>query len=1144
MGRSVFRPVLYLERPWTAWSCLYGSSKALALSTLLRSDTVSGPVLILVADGHAADTLSNALHFYLQDAVPILSLPDWETLPYDTLSPYQDITSRRLQILASLPTLTAGVVVVPVATALAHLLPRQHLLSYTLHLRLSESLTIEDFRCRMMKNGYRIVRQVLEHGDMAVRGSLIDLFPMGADTPFRIDLLDDEVAGIRRFDPETQRTLSRCQNVEILPASEIDMTESGITRFRDNWRARFPGNPQQCSVYREVTQGQAPAGIEYYLPLFYEATSTLFDYLPEETLIVWDQNARPAVTRFIEELSSRYAARRDTPERPVLRPAELCLSEADLYTKIGTFHQLRIDELQTNQDVEYASFMPPVLPIRSHAPEPLLALQEFLTTCTARVLIVAESTGRQETLMELFSGRIATPVRVSGWNEFVQGDEPLAICSGALEQGLKISAPDLVVICEAQLFDQQLIKRRHHRRHHDADAVIRNLTELCLGSPVVHSDHGVGRYHGLQKLDIHDMEAEFILLEYADGARLYVPVTDLNLIGRYTGADAEHAPLHRLGSGQWQKIKRRVAEQVRDVAAELLDVYARREARSGHCFQLDEDAYQSFIQDFPFVETPDQHDAILAVLHDMQQPKPMDRLICGDAGFGKTEVALRAAFVSVTNHHQVAILVPTTLLVQQHYQHFKERFASWPVRVEMLSRFQTPEEQRQVLTAVRDAKADIVIGTHRLLQKDVRFANLGLLIIDEEHRFGVRQKERFKTLRAEVDVLCLAATPIPRTLNMVLSGIREFSLINTPPSRRLAVKTFVREWDDVLIREAMLREIKRGGQVFFLHNEIKTIDKTAARIAGLLPEARVQIAHGQMSERVLESVMLDFHQYRFNVLVCTTIIETGLDIPTANTIIINRADRFGLSQLYQLRGRVGRSHHRAYAWLLLPDGGYITEDARKRLQVIESLEELGIGFTLANHDLEIRGAGELLGDEQSGHMQEVGFGMYMEMLENTVAALRAGRVPQLDRPLDHGVEIDLNVPALIPEQFLPDVQLRLILYKRIASARNQEQLQELQEEVIDRFGLPPQPLLTLFRIAALKLRLSGLGVQKIDMDEAGGCVVFLAQSNIEPSRIIRLLADAPQHYRLDGQHSLRIMQDCPDGESRLGALGALLDAIA
>jgi transcription-repair coupling factor (superfamily II helicase) len=777
-------------------------------------------------------------------------------------------------------------------------------------------------------------------------------------------------------------------------------------------------------------------------------------------------------------------------------------------------------------------------------PEPLGILKRFIDEFNGRILIAAESTGRRETLLEMFRQHDLQPVLYQDWSAFLSATDKIGVVTVALEQGAQINDPEFAIISESQLFGERVQQRRlRKRRQQDSEAIIKNLTELTTGAPVVHEDHGVGRYQGLVTLTVNDIPAEFISIEYAQSDKLYVPVASLDLISRYTGVDPEHAPLHRLGSGQWEKAKQKASQRVYDVAAELLDMHARRLARSGNSFTVDEHEYYAFIQSFPFEETPGQADAIKAVIEDMKESKPMDRLICGDAGFGKTEVAMRAAFIAVQNGRQVALLVPTTLLAQQHYQNFKDRFADWPVKIESLSRFRSNKDQEMVLQGLTDGTVDIVIGTHKLIQDNVKFQRLGLLIIDEEHRFGVRQKEKFKALRSEIDVLTLTATPIPRTLNMALSNLRELSIIATPPSRRLSVKTFVREWSNTLLREALLREIKRGGQVYFLHNQIDTIEKAAKEIEELMPEARVRIAHGQMPEKELEQVMLDFYHRRFNVLVCSTIIETGIDVPSANTIIINRADKFGLAQLYQLRGRVGRSHHRAYAYLIVPERKAITADAVKRLEAIESLEELGVGFTLATHDLEIRGAGEILGEEQSGQIHEIGFGLYMDLLERAVYALKAGKQPELDRPLDHGAEINLHIPALIPEDYLPDVHTRLIMYKRIASAKNITELQDLQEEMIDRFGLLPEYLKNLFRITELKLKANPIGIRKIDLGQRGGRLHFSSENRVDPGKIVQLIQSQPQVYKLDGQDKIRISKDLPDVIDRFTMLDNLLNEI-
>ena len=1143
-----FNPVI-TARPGEKnyWGSLHGSGKALAISQIVQEQ--DQPVILVTTDSHSADNLREELKFFLQGQLDteILTFPDWETLPYDLFSPYQDIISERLATLARLPLLKKGILIVPVITVMHRLLPRDFLAAHSLGLYTGQKLDIESFKREMISAGYIFTSQVMEHGDIAIRGSLVDIFPMGAKLPYRIDLFDNEIDSIRTFDPETQRSLEKTDNINILPAKEVALIDEGIARFRAGWREKFSGNPTHCPVYRDVSQGLAPAGIEYYLPLFYQETSSLFDYVSDNALVFLDENIIDYAESFWQDIEERYEQGRHDVERPILSPHELYLNPDNLLERIKPFIQVHVSSMSQEERVHavnFATTIPTKLPIDARVPEPLALLKRFLDQFRGRTLIAAESTGRRETLLELFHQHGLKPVLFSTWNEFISAKDPLGIIIAPLEQGALIDDPAIAVISESQLFGDRVQQRRlRKRRQQDSDAVIRNLTELTIGAPVVHEDHGVGRYQGLVTLTIDEMPAEFICIEYAQQDKLYVPVSSLDLISRYTGVDPEHAPLHRLGSGQWEKAKQKAAKRVHDVAAELLEMHARRAARPGNSFTLDEHEYHAFIQSFPFEETPGQLEAIEAVIDDMREPKPMDRLVCGDAGFGKTEVAMRAAFIATQNGKQVALLVPTTLLAQQHYQNFKDRFADWPIRIESLSRFRSGKEQEKILKGLADGKVDIVIGTHKLIQDNVKFKRLGLLIIDEEHRFGVRQKEKFKALRSEIDILTLTATPIPRTLNMALSNLRELSIIATPPSRRLSVKTFVREWSNTIVREAILREIKRGGQVYFLHNKVENIETITREIEELMPEARVRFAHGQMAEKELEQVMLDFYHRRFNVLVCTTIIETGIDVPSANTIVINRADKFGLAQLYQLRGRVGRSHHRAYAYLIVPQRKAMTADAVKRLEAIESLEELGIGFTLATHDLEIRGAGEILGEEQSGQIQEIGFGMYMDLLERAVSAMQAGKQPDLDRPLDHGAEIDLHIPALIPDDYLPDIHTRLIMYKRIASAHSTEELQDLQEEMIDRFGLLPDYLKNLFRITELKLKANPIGLRKIDLGRNGGRLHFSDEANIDPAKIIHLIQSEPQTYKLDGQDKLRISKELPDIIDRFKMLDNLLNTI-
>jgi transcription-repair coupling factor (superfamily II helicase) len=1149
--RSPFHPLLPQGPAQSLhWSDLYGSGLGLAASQAAHHH--KGPVLILTADTPEASRLEYEVRFFTgaQASLPVLNFPDWETLPYDSFSPHQDIVSQRLATLYQLPPLERGVLVVPISTLMNRLPPRRYLQAHSLILDVGDNLDLNAMRRRLESNGYRCVSQVMEHGEFAVRGGLLDLFPMGSTLPYRIDFFDEQVDSIRTFDPESQRSLESVTKIRLLPAREFPLSEEAVTHFRQSYRLRFEGNPQTSTIYRDVSDGLAPPGIEYYLPLFFEQTESLLDYLAPNVLIITTPGVAAAAEHFWQEINARYESLRHNPERRLLPPSDAFFQLAELNEALTAFSRVSVDPFidPAAHDVacRYATQSPPPLPIMARAERPAEALLRFVDGFAGRILFAAETTGRREALLDVLKGHGLQPALCEDWQHFLAGKAPLGLTVAALEQGLLLEEPPLAVISESQLFGEQALQRRRRKtaRTRDADAVIRDLTELNLGAPVVHEDQGVGRYQGMLTLTVGGITTEFITIEYAGGDKLYVPVSSLHLISRYSGAAPEQAPLHKLGSDQWVKAKRRAAEKVRDVAAELLDLYARRAARQGFAFAAPDMQYRSFAATFPFEETPDQQTAIDAVLDDMTHTQPMDRLVCGDVGFGKTEVAMRAAFVAVQNNKQVAVLVPTTLLAQQHFQNFQDRFADWPVKVESLSRFRSTKDQNAVLQGLTEGNVDIVIGTHKLLQSDIKFKRLGLVIVDEEHRFGVRQKEWLKSLRSEVHVLTLTATPIPRTLNMALSGMRDLSIIATPPSRRLAIKTFVRERDNGLIREACLRELKRGGQIYFLHNEVKTIDKTARELAELVPEARIHIAHGQMRERDLEQAMLDFYHHRFNVLVCTTIIETGIDIPNANTIIINHADHFGLAQLHQLRGRVGRSHHQAYAYLVVPPRKALTADAVKRLEALESLEDLGAGFTLATHDLEIRGAGELLGDEQSGQMHEIGFTLYTQLLERAVQALKAGREPQLDAPLSHGGEIDLRLPALIPEDYLPDVHARLVMYKRIASAENDEALKDLQVEMIDRFGLLPEAAKNLFRLTELKLKAQALGIRKLEAGPTGGRILFDKEPKIDPTAVIRLIQTQTKTYKLDGQDKLRFTMDLPEREQRFQAVEKLLELLA
>ncbi|MGD8885206.1 MAG: transcription-repair coupling factor, partial [Gammaproteobacteria bacterium] len=974
-------------------------------------------------------------------------------------------------------------------------------------------------------------------------------FPMGSRVPYRIELFDDEIETIRTFDAENQRSVKKVEQVQLLPAREFPLTQHSIAHFRQSFRAAFEGDPNKSTIYRDISNGMAPPGIEYYLPLFFEHTATVFDYLPDNSILCLVNDAKQATDNFWNEVQERYEQRRYDNQRPILPPSEVFLRSNELFEHFGRYPRIDIQSFKREDQADAYNFDTATLPaitVDARAAQPAQKLVDFVTEFDGKILFAAESTGRRETLVELLQNNGIRVNPTDSWQSFVAGRDSAAITIAPLEKGLLLEDGSIAVIAEPQIFGEQVLQQRRRRKakQRDPDLIIKNLVELEEGSPVVHEDHGVGRYLGLQKISAGGVEQEFLTLQYADNDKLYVPVASLHLISRYTGASPEAAPLHKLGSSQWEKAKRKARERVRDVAAELLDIYARREARQGVRYKIEKDPYQAFVSAFPFEETPDQVDAIQGVISDLQSDQPMDRLVCGDVGFGKTEVAMRAAFIAVENGKQVAMLVPTTLLAQQHYENFKDRFADWPVHIESLSRFRTNKDQEKVVKGLKDGTIDIVIGTHKLIQENIKYKQLGLVIIDEEHRFGVRQKERFKALRSEVDLLTLTATPIPRTLNMSLSGMRDLSIIATAPARRLAIKTFVNQWNDVTIQEACRREMRRGGQVFFLHNQVETIDKTARQIQELLPDASVEIAHGQMRERELERVMADFYHQRFNILVCTTIIETGIDVPNANTIVINRADRFGLAQLYQLRGRVGRSHHQAYAYLLVPPRNAMTADAVKRLEAIESMEDLGTGFTLATHDLEIRGSGELLGEEQSGQMQEIGFTMYMELLERAVKALKSGQQPELEKPLDHGAEVDLSTPALIPDDYLADIHTRLIMYKRIANAENEEGLRELQVEMIDRFGLLPDAAKNLFAVTGFKLKATPLGIRKIEVGAEGGRIIFNEQPDIDPMTVINLIQKQPNIYKMDGTNKLRINTPLPDLESRTKFLDQLLQQLA
>ena len=1128
------------------WNRLAGDSLPLALAASARQ--YKGPLAVITPDAQAAELLHEQLRFFLSGGnVSVRIFPDWETLPYDTFSPHQDIISERLATLDHLADLRQGILIVSISTLLQRLPPRAFVYQNSLVVRTGEKLNLEAMREKLDAAGYRHVSQVMDHGEFTVRGSLLDLYPMGSPLPFRIDLFDEEIESIKLFDPETQRSVEEKDAINLLPAREFPFDSAAIKRFRQRFRAHFEGDPQGSQIYRDVSQGNTPGGIEYYLPLFFEQTATLFDYLPAPACIAILDATEAAGNEFQTQLMERYESRRHNRERPLLSPDQLYLREPELQEHLERYAVIRIQAFKqpgaASTCIRYNTRPHGDLKIRPRNEAPAAALRSFLADFPGRTLLTAESTGRRETLIDQLQGLDIRPLPVTGWAAFLESDHALCLTVAPLEQGMTIASPAIALITETNLFGEHARQARRRKPSRDPASIIRNLTDLEAGAPVVHEHHGVGRYRGLQTLAVHDMPAEYLFIEYSGGDKLYVPVASLQLVSRYTGASPENAPLHKLGGDQWQRARQKAARRARDVAAELLDVYARRAARKGHACPAPQDEYAAFSASFPFEETPDQETTIHQVLEDMQSETPMDRVVCGDVGFGKTEVAMRAAFLGVQGGRQVALLVPTTLLAQQHYQNFCDRFSDWPIKVEVLSRFKTGKQHSAALEGIVDGSVDIVIGTHKLLQDSVRYKRLGLLIIDEEHRFGVRQKEKLKNLRTEIDILTLTATPIPRTLNMSLSGLRDLSIISTPPARRLAVKTFISEWNDASIREACLREIKRGGQVYFLHNKVESIERIASEISRIVPEANVEIAHGQMRERKLEQVMLDFYHRRFNVLVCTTIIESGIDIPTANTIIMNRADKLGLAQLHQLRGRVGRSHHRAYAYLLVPPRRTMTAGAVKRLEAIESMEDLGAGFTLATHDLEIRGAGELLGDDQSGQIHEIGYTLYIDLLERAVKALKEGRQPELEKPLHQGPEIDLQIPALIPDDYIPDVHTRLVMYKRIASAEAEPELRDLQVEMIDRFGLLPDAVKNIFRVAGLKLIAEPMGVAKIEASQQDGRILFGPEPDIDTQKLVELIQDRPATYRFEGGNKLRFSGDFEQEDKRFRFVTEILEML-
>ena len=1115
-----------------------GSADALLIASLgLREKAAGKLTAIITSDATTAQRLLDEIAFFAPDLRCAL-FPDWETLPYDTFSPHQDLISERLATLWRIQQKNkdsgADVVIVPATTALYRLAPPSFLAGYTFEFKVKQKLDEARLKAQLTLAGYSHVTQVVSPGEYAVRGGLIDLFPMGSLVPFRVDLFDDEIDSIRTFDPDSQRSLYPVPEVRLLPGREFPMDDDARARFRSRWRELLDGDPTKSRIYKDIGNGVATAGIEYYLPLFFEETAPVFDYLGDGATVVLHGDLEPAFQRFWQDTKDRYRLVKDAPDRPALPPESLFLDAEQFYARANGYAQLALRaNVQDVADNAQFQTLGEMAVVRG-AEDPLLKLKSHIKNTPHRVLLLAESDGRRESLLDFLRASGVSPPAFDSLEDFQLSTEVLGIATAALDKGFSWLEGDIDFITETELFAAGTTVRRRNKKQEqvsDVEALIKDLSELNVGDPVVHSAHGIGRYKGLINMDMGQGPSEFLHLQYADDATLYVPVSQLHQISRYTGVSADEAPLHRLGSGQWDKAKRKAAEQVRDSAAELLNIYARRALRQGHAFRYSPGDYETFANDFGFDETADQRAAIHAVIQDMISPRPMDRLVCGDVGFGKTEVALRAAFIAITGGKQVALLAPTTLLAEQHYQTLVDRFAKWPVKVAEMSRFRSGKEITAAIKGLADGTVDIVVGTHKLLSKDVHFERLGLLIIDEEHRFGVRHKEAMKAMRAEVDVLTLTATPIPRTLGMALEGLRDLSVIATAPQRRLAIKTFVRSESNGVIREAVLRELKRGGQVYFLHNEVETIQNRREKLELLLPEARIAVAHGQMPERELERVMKDFVAQRYNLLLCSTIIETGIDVPTANTIVMSRADKFGLAQLHQLRGRVGRSHHQAYAYLMVPDIEGLTKQASQRLDAIQQMEELGSGFYLAMHDLEIRGTGEVLGENQSGNMMEIGFQLYNEMLSEAVAALKAGREPDLLSPLHVTTEINLHAPALLPSDYCGDVHLRLSFYKKLATAKKTEQIDDLLEEIVDRFGKLPAQAQTLIDVHRLRVIAKGYGVLKVDAAPGVINITFKKDPPIDSMAIMHLI-QKNRHIRLAGNDKLRIEKELPEPKDR------------
>jgi len=1124
------------------WGNLSGASLAYELVKYLKDNKNFS--LIVTHDPQTATQIEQELKFFGCQKT-ISHFPDWETLPYDIFSPHQDIISQRIACLSQLLYQQTDLLIIPISTLMHFVTDLNYIAANSLNVKLGDKFNTDAVRRQLQQRGYYAVNQVVEHGEYAIRGAIMDIFPTASEVPFRIELFDDEIESIRTFDTDSQLSIDKVSEINLLPAREFPLDDKSIEIFRTAWRDTFAGNPMDCPIYQQISQGMATQGIEYYLPLFFEKFTTLFDFLPQTTEVIRIGDCYHAAGIFWDEVRERYQQSNIDRTRPLLAPEKLFLNQNHVFAQLNQFKQLELHhDSVTIKDSAQFNFTAieklPDISVNHKLAQPMLHLQNFLNNNHHPVLLCAESSGRKQSLLDMLTKAGIETTIVDGFHL----EEQIQISVSPLIAGFIHQDDNMVIITENELFGEQVfITRRKKQKQIDSDIAIKNLAELQIDAPVVHVDHGIGRFKGLQSMDAGGITQEYLIIAFAGADKLYVPVTNLHLIGRYSGMDSTLAPLHKLGNQTWDKAKQKAAKKIRDVATELLALYAKREAKPGFAFKAPDREYERFAASFPFEETPDQAKAIDDVLADMQKPKPMDRLVCGDVGFGKTEVAMRAAFLAVQSGKQVAIFVPTTLLAEQHYQNFLDRFSDWPINIACLTRFRTTKQSHAITDGLISGQIDIVIGTHKLIQKNIKFNALGLLVIDEEHRFGVSQKEKIKAYRTEVDILTLTATPIPRTLNMSLSGIRELSLIATPPAKRLSVKTFVHERNKTLIREAILREILRGGQVYYLHNEVKTIENVATELKALVPEASINIGHGQMSERELEHIISDFYHQRFNVLICTTIIETGIDIPTANTIVIDDADHFGVAQLHQLRGRVGRSHHQAYAYLMVPSKKHLTRDAKKRLEAVSAHDDLGVGFILATHDLEIRGAGDLLGEDQSGNIQDIGFNLYMDLLDRTIAAIKSGKEPSLSQLTPAHTEVDLKISALIPDDYLHDIHQRLILYKRLANADTEEALIELKVEIIDRFGALPIETQHLIQCHQIRLKAKALGIRKVETHLVGIVIEFDSEPKVEHKKIIELIQTQPQKFRLDGANRLRYCINAKSAEEKINLALSFLDAL-